>query len=123
MKPDRKRKLVDAVRGEWQVSIRRACAALEFDRSTYHYKHRRPEQASLRKRIRELSEARVRYGYRRIHVLLRREGPPRLNADPALAHHDGIGAPAAALGQQNRGPLSARAARAARGWAILQASQ
>jgi hypothetical protein len=49
--------------------------------------------------------------------------PPRLNADPALAHHDGIGAPAAALGQQNRGPLSARAARAARGWAILQATQ
>ena len=45
-----------------------------FDRSTCHYRHRRPEQASLRKRIRELSEARVRYGYRRIHVLLRREG-------------------------------------------------
>lgn len=36
-----KRKLVDEVRGEWQVSIRKACAALEFDRSTYHYKPRR----------------------------------------------------------------------------------
>ena len=55
MKPGRKRKLVDEVCGEWQVSIRKACAALEFDRSTYHYKSRR-------------------YGYRRVHVLLRREG-------------------------------------------------
>jgi hypothetical protein len=33
VKPGRKRKLVDEVRGEWQVSIRKACAALEFDRS------------------------------------------------------------------------------------------
>jgi putative transposase len=52
----------------------RKCAARRTSRSTYLYEHRRPEQASLRKRIRELSEARVRYGYRRIHVLLRREG-------------------------------------------------
>jgi putative transposase len=38
VKPGGKRKLVDEVRGEWQVSIRRACEALEFDRSTYHHK-------------------------------------------------------------------------------------
>ncbi len=43
-------------------------------RSTYHYQHRRPEQADLKKRIKEIDETRVRYGYRRIHVLLRREG-------------------------------------------------
>ena len=41
---------------------------------TYHYKPCRPAQAALRKRIREIAETRVRYGYRRIHVLLRREG-------------------------------------------------
>jgi putative transposase len=41
---------------------------------TYHYKSRRPEQAPLRKRMREIAQTRVRYGYRRIHVLLRREG-------------------------------------------------
>ena len=74
MKPGRKRKLVDEVRGEWQVSIRRACEALEFDRSTYHYKSRRSGQAALEQRIREICHARVRYGYRRVHVLLRREG-------------------------------------------------
>jgi putative transposase len=35
VKPGRKRKLVDEICGEWQVSIRRAREALEFDRSTY----------------------------------------------------------------------------------------
>ena len=74
MRPARARQLVDYLRTGYRISIRRACSALRFDRSSYHYRHRRPEQATLRKRIRELAEARVRYGYRRIHVLLRREG-------------------------------------------------
>lgn len=62
------------MREVWQVSIRRACDVLKFRRSTYHYKPRRPSQAALKKRIREIAETRVRYGYRRIHVLLQREG-------------------------------------------------
>ncbi len=74
MKPVRKRKLVDEVCGEWQVSIRRACEALEFDRSIYHYRSRRSDQAALEQRIREICHVRIRYGYRRIHVVLRREG-------------------------------------------------
>jgi len=65
---------VDYMRGTWRVSIRRAYDVLQFRRSTYHYKSRRPSQAGLRKRIREIAETRVRYGYRRIHVLLEREG-------------------------------------------------
>jgi putative transposase len=60
--------------GEWDVSIRRACRLLEVDTSTYHYKSRRPEQANLENRIKEICQTRVRYGYRRVHVLLRREG-------------------------------------------------
>ena len=47
-----------------------------MSRSSYHYRSRRSEQAVLRKRIREIAQTRVRYGYRRIHVLLRREGWP-----------------------------------------------
>lgn len=74
MKPAVGRQLVDYLRGTWQVSIRRSCGLLLLGRSTYHYRFRRPSQAALRKRIREIAEARVRYGYRRIHVLLRREG-------------------------------------------------
>ncbi len=74
MKPVRKRKLVDAVRGEWGVSIRRACRVFLIDTSTYHYKSRRAGQADLELRIKEICATRVRYGYRRVHVLLRREG-------------------------------------------------
>src|SRR5512133_2995297 len=74
MKPVRKRQLVDHARATWQVSIRRACRALPVNRSTYHYRSRRAGQAHLSKRIREIAATHVRYGYRRIHVLLRREG-------------------------------------------------
>jgi putative transposase len=76
MKPARKREMVDRVRTVWRVSIRRACRAVPVDRSTYHYRSKRAGQAPLVKRIREIAETRVRYGYRRIHVLLRREGWP-----------------------------------------------
>ena len=41
MKPVRKRKLVDEMRGDWDVSIRRACRVFLVDTSTYHYKFRR----------------------------------------------------------------------------------
>jgi len=47
---------------------------LRAERSSYHYRGNRADQANLKNRIREIAETRVRYGYRRIHVLLRREG-------------------------------------------------
>lgn len=59
---------------DWGISIRRACKALKFDTSTYHYKSRRIGQAGLELRVKEIRETRFRYGYRRVHVLLRREG-------------------------------------------------
>ena len=60
--------------GVWDISIRRACRVLEVDTSTYHYKSRRHDQAGIEARIREICTTRVRYGYRRVHVFLRREG-------------------------------------------------
>ena len=62
------------MRGDWDVSIRRACRVFLVDTSTYHYKSRRPGQAALEQRIKEICQTRIRYGYRRVHVLLRREG-------------------------------------------------
>jgi putative transposase len=53
-----------------------ACRVLQVDTSTYQYKSRRPGQASLEQRIKEICQTRLRYGYRRVHVLLRREGWP-----------------------------------------------
>lgn len=45
-----------------------------WTRATYHYRFGRPEQAALRKRVREIAETRMRCGYRGIAVLRRREG-------------------------------------------------
>lgn len=62
------------MRAGWKVSVRRACRVLRFDPKTYRYRSRRPGQAALEDRIRTICQTRVRYGYRRVHVLLRREG-------------------------------------------------
>lgn len=70
------RKLVDTIKADWKVSIRRACAALKIDRSLYVYKSRRGEQAELKLKIKDICQTRVRYGYRRVHVLLKRDGWP-----------------------------------------------
>ena len=45
-----------------------------FHRSSQRYRSQRDPQTVLRIRLKELAAARVRYGYRRLHVLLRREG-------------------------------------------------
>jgi len=71
---ERKRALVDMVRSDWKVSVRRACAALQIDRGLYVYKSCRGDQAPVRIRIRQICETQVRYGYRRVHVLMQREG-------------------------------------------------
>jgi putative transposase len=59
---------------DWGVSIRRACRVLPFDTSSYHYQSRRTDPAFLKKRIKEICETQVRYGYRRVYHILRREG-------------------------------------------------
>ena len=67
---------MDYLRAAWQVSIRRACGALQAERSSYHYKGKRTDPVALKTRIKEIAETRVRHGYRRITVLLKREGWP-----------------------------------------------
>ena len=68
------REIVTGICVDWGVSIRRPCGAICFDTSSYHYKSRRTDQAAVERRIKEIAEIRVRYGYRPVHVLLRREG-------------------------------------------------
>jgi putative transposase len=53
---------------------RRACALASLHRSTCRYVARRVDDPKLVARLRELAEARPRFGYRRLHALLRREG-------------------------------------------------
>jgi putative transposase len=56
------------------VSERRACEVLGVDRSSMRYRCRRAGDAAARLRIRELAAQRRRFGYRRLHWLLTREG-------------------------------------------------
>ncbi len=55
-----------------RYSERRACGLVGWWRSSYRYRRRRNDGA-LRTHLRELVEARPRFGYRRLHALLRRE--------------------------------------------------
>jgi len=58
----------------FQVSQRRACRLVMLGRSTFCYESEAQDQTALRMRLRELARVRVRYGYRRLTVLLQREG-------------------------------------------------
>ncbi len=58
----------------YKISERRACQLVVVNRSTVQYKSVRTDNPVLRARINEIAATRVRYGYPRIHVLLRREG-------------------------------------------------
>lgn len=56
------------------MSERRACSVIGTDRTSARYRSRRPDDAELRERLKALAGERRRFGYRRLHVLLRREG-------------------------------------------------
>lgn len=53
---------------------RRACALVGIAPRVFRYRSRRPDDAGLRQRLRDLSSQRRRFGYRRLHLLLKREG-------------------------------------------------
>jgi putative transposase len=55
-------------------SQRRACGLVGIDPRVYRYRSLRPDDAVLRTRLRELAAERRRFGYRRLHILLKREG-------------------------------------------------
>jgi len=58
----------------YEMSQRRACRVIAGDRSSVRYQARRADDAPLRERLKALAQERRRFGYRRLHVLLRREG-------------------------------------------------
>jgi putative transposase len=55
-------------------SQRRACALVGLAPKTYRYRSRRANDTDLRSRLKELANERRRFGYRRLHLLLKREG-------------------------------------------------
>jgi putative transposase len=63
------------MRSEYAFSERRACGLAQLAVATYRYRTRREDDEPLREKLVALARAKPRYGYRRLHVLLRREGP------------------------------------------------
>ena len=74
MSPQARREAVGILMAERQMGVTRACGLVGISRSLLAYRPRRREPAGLRERIGEIALAKRRYGYRRVHVLLRREG-------------------------------------------------
>jgi putative transposase len=72
--PAAKREAVAHLVGTYEMSERRACRLTRADRKTVRYRCRRPRDEGLRRRLRELASEQRRFGYRRLHVLLRAEG-------------------------------------------------
>jgi putative transposase len=66
--------MTEYIQVSYQVSQRKACCALGFSRSSHRYKSIADRQDFLRIRLRDLAAVRVNYGYRRLHILLAREG-------------------------------------------------
>jgi len=76
--PVARREAVAHLNQNYHVSQRRACRTIGADRASVRYRSRRPDDAAIRARLRALAASRRRFGYRRLHVLLHREGV-RLN--------------------------------------------
>jgi putative transposase len=72
--PDAKRDAVAQACLVHGVSQRRACEALEVDRSSVRYRSTRAADQDLREAMKAVASERRRFGYRRIHVMLQRQG-------------------------------------------------
>lgn len=72
--PAAKREAVRHLQALLEVSERRACRVIAADRTSIRYRSRRGDDTELREKLRELAHQRRRFGYRRLHILLRREG-------------------------------------------------
>jgi len=74
LKPSRKRELATDLMMRYGASMRKACAAIGLSRMVYLYRSAERDSAALAMRIKEIAQTRVHYGYRRVHVMLKREG-------------------------------------------------
>jgi putative transposase len=72
--PAARREAVAYLQVMYEVSERRACSAVGADRTSVRFRSSRPDDALVRARLRELAAIRRRFGYRRLHILLRRAG-------------------------------------------------
>ncbi|MGI8399967.1 IS3 family transposase [Agrobacterium deltaense] len=74
--PAAKREAVTHLKAAMGLSERRACQIISADRKTIRYRSSRPPEVELRAKLRDLANERRRFGYRRLFILLRRDGEP-----------------------------------------------
>ena len=74
MKPSRKRELATDLMQRYGASMRKACAVVQLRRVVYLYQSTARDNTALVMRMKEITQTRVLYGYRRVHVMLKREG-------------------------------------------------
>jgi putative transposase len=74
LKPVKKREMANYLKGRYGVGSRRACRCVWLVRSMYYYRSHMDPLTAVRERTGELAHARVRFVYRRLFVMLRREG-------------------------------------------------
>ena len=74
MKPVYKKEMSVWLVDQYQISINRACKCVLLARSMFYYKSQRRDDTILRMRINEIAKTRIRYGFWRIYILLKREG-------------------------------------------------
>ena len=72
--PAARRAVVTVAREAHGISERRACSIIGADRSALRYRHRRADDAATRTRLKQLAAERRRFGWRRLKLLLEREG-------------------------------------------------
>ncbi|NKM50372.1 IS3 family transposase [Rhizobium leguminosarum bv. viciae] len=76
VRPAAKREAVTHLKAVMGLSERRACQIVSADRKTIRYRSNRPPEVDLRAKLRDLANERRRFGYRRLFILLRRDGEP-----------------------------------------------
>lgn len=92
VRPAAKREAVAHLKDHFQMSERRACSIMSADRKMIRYRSRRPPETELRERLRSLANERRRFGYRRLFIMLRREGEPSgINRIYRLYREEGLG--------------------------------
>ncbi|NEK39758.1 IS3 family transposase [Rhizobium leguminosarum] len=74
--PAAQREAVTHLKAVMGLSERRACQIISADRKMIRYRSSRPPEVELRTKLRDLANERRRFGYRRLFVLLRRDGEP-----------------------------------------------
>src|SRR5205823_3690631 len=72
--PAARRQAAGFLQADFDVSERRACSVIGLPRATCRYESVKLEDPQLRKDLRQLAAERPRFGYRRLHLMMRRKG-------------------------------------------------